>query len=830
MKMPLRIYIIIIFFLLSSACPLNAKQTGLGNSIRIGIFPLEPLNFLDQDNKAQGLYPDLIREIAKLEDIKIEFTPCSWGECMEYISSGKIDLITTIAWSSEREKTIDYNKEPIVDIWGEVFIRPGAKINTILDLAGKRVAIAKKDINGVNFMNTAEQFRVKVEIVELSTHDEIFNAIQNKTIDAGIAPQHFGLRHGKEHGVVGTSIMFSPFSVFLGAKKGKQTQLLNRIDFHLANWKSDKDSFYYQRVAFWMGGEKFEKEILPDWLRAFLGVILFGGILLLFFIYTLNKTVKSRTKDLLAANTDLKTKTEQLKLSEQKLAKKHAEFLAIFNSITDAIVFVNLDRCIVMINPALVLMMGYKQQEIVGKTTKLFYANPEDYHQQGKIRYNLNANVSSPIYEIEYRRKNGTVFLSENLGVPVKNQDGDNIGFLAVIRDITDRKMAEEEKASLEEQLQQAQKMEAIGTLAGGIAHDFNNILAAIFGYTELAIQDTPEGSSIAEHLSKVLEASNRAKGLVQQILAFSRQSDPECIQLQLADLVADAMKMIRPSLPTTIEIILDIDPSIGLICADQTQIHQILMNLCTNAFHAMEDSGGRLDISLKETTLSRADLLHEPNANAGTYVKLSICDSGPGMAPEIKNRIFDPYFTTKPTGKGTGMGLAIVHGIVKRYGGFISFYSEPGEGTAFHVFFPVVEKKAHTEEESIDCIPKGTERVLFIDDEEILTTMGKNMLERRGYEVTVKNSSLDALETFQNNPDLFDVIITDQTMPFMTGGELATRMMQIRPDIPIILCTGYSTIISEEKAKSMGIREFALKPLAEKDFAKLLRKVLDAS
>ncbi len=251
-------------------------------------------------------------------------------------------------------------------------------------------------------------------------------------------------------------------------------------------------------------------------------------------------------------------------------------------------------------------------------------------------------------------------------------------------------------------------------------------------------------------------------------------------------------------------------------------------MNLCTNAFHAMEETGGKLDISLKETILSAEDLAHEAGAEAGTFVQLSICDSGPGIAPDIKDKIFDPYFTTKETGKGTGMGLSIIHGIVKRYGGFITLYSELREGTAFHVFLPVIGKDALPETETVKQIVGGKERVLFIDDEEILASMGKDMLERLGYHVTVRMSSLEALETFQNHPDHFDLVITDQTMPGMTGVDIARRMLQIRPDVPIILCSGYSSVISEDKAKSMGIREFAMKPLSKKDISQLIRKVLD--
>lgn len=414
--------------------------------------------------------------------------------------------------------------------------------------------------------------------------------------------------------------------------------------------------------------------------------------------------------------------------------------------------------------------------------------------------------------------------------VPVNDNNGRIEYIIIVSIDTTERHKAENEKANLENRLNHAQKMEAMGTLAGGIAHDFNNILAAILGYAEMARDDCQPGTTVAEDLDKVLEGGNRAKDLVQQILAFSRQSEMERIPLQPASVTKEAIKMLRPSLPTTIEINQDIPPATGLILADPTQIHQILMNLCTNAFHAMEETGGKLDISLKEVSLCSEDLIHEPDVEPGTFVQLSISDSGPGITPDIKIKIFDPYFTTKETGKGTGMGLAIVHGIVKSYGGFISLYSEPGEGTAFHVFIPVVEKELLPKIKDVDPIPIGSDRILFIDDEEILAEMGKSMLERLGYHVTVRNNSIEALETFQNQPEQFDLVITDQTMPGMTGADLARRMMQIKPEIPIILCTGYSTTISEEKAKSMGIKEFALKPLSKKDIAVLIRKVLDNS
>ncbi|MCP3891928.1 MAG: response regulator [Desulfobulbaceae bacterium] len=431
-------------------------------------------------------------------------------------------------------------------------------------------------------------------------------------------------------------------------------------------------------------------------------------------------------------------------------------------------------------------------------------------------------------YEFPFTTADGRRVWIRTVAKPILN-NGKIVKVLGNIIDITEQKQGEKEKKYLESRLHQSQKMEAIGTLAGGIAHDFNNILSAILGYAEMAKDECQPGSTISNDLAEVLEAGNRAKKLVSQILEFSRQDDTERMPLEPANIVNKTIKLLRPSLPATIEINQNITPKTGLIFANPTQVHQILMNLCTNAFHAMEMTGGTLDISLKEMTLSREDLVHEPDVVEGTFIQISIGDSGQGVSPMVKDKIFNPFFTTKEVGKGTGMGLSIAHGIVKSYGGFISLYSELGEGAVFHVFLPVIETEVLPANEISDQIPTGKERILFVDDEEILAKMGKTMLERLGYHVTVRQNSLEALKTFQDQLDQVDLVITDQTMPGMTGSDLSRRMLQIRPDIPIILCTGYSTIISEEKAKSMGIKAFALKPLAKKDIAKLIRKVLDA-
>jgi PAS domain S-box-containing protein len=395
---------------------------------------------------------------------------------------------------------------------------------------------------------------------------------------------------------------------------------------------------------------------------------------------------------------------------------------------------------------------------------------------------------------------------------------------------VIESKKAEEERKKMDVQLQQAQKMEAIGILAGGIAHDFNNILGAIIGYAEMIRDDFPVGSVGVHDINQVLKAGNRAKDLVKQILAFSRQIDANKIPMQLATIVNEAVKLLRASLPSTISITQDIDPAAGVILADPGQIHQIVMNFCTNAFHAMEIQGGNLTISLRKKVLTKEDLHNSPHMQPGNFIQLSFRDTGTGIAPEIRNKIFDPYFTTKERGKGTGMGLAIAHGIVQSYGGSIVCESWPQEGTLFNIILPTVEDEALQVIESTEVVPLGNERILLVDDEEILIEMGQNMLERLGYKVTARINSIEALTTFQNQPDDFDLIITDQTMLGLTGVDLARRILRIRPGIPIILCTGYSSIISEEKARSMGIKGFIMKPMAKKDIAELIRLTLDGN
>ncbi len=386
---------------------------------------------------------------------------------------------------------------------------------------------------------------------------------------------------------------------------------------------------------------------------------------------------------------------------------------------------------------------------------------------------------------------------------------------------------AEKEKAELTRQLNQAQKMEAIGTLAGGIAHDFNNILSGIIGYTEITKMKNTQ-PVLNRYLDQVLCACDRAKNLVAQILTFSRVTELERRPVDISSITRETVKLLRATIPSTIEIRCRSSSEIHAVLADPTQIHQVLINLCTNAAHAMREKGGVLEIDLQNVEITPEMTKARLAVSPGTYVMLTVSDTGVGIAPEFMYRIFDPFFTTKEKGEGTGLGLSVVYGIVKEFEGSITVESEPGVGTTFKVCLPAITHLAEVGPEPGEPMVGGRERILFVDDEAILMEMGCDILGELGYRVTGVTSSSEALELFRAQPDQFDLVMTDMTMPGMTGAELSQEILQIRADLPIILCTGLSEMINEEKAKAMGIREFAMKPLSLRNIAQLTRKALE--
>jgi len=465
--------------------------------------------------------------------------------------------------------------------------------------------------------------------------------------------------------------------------------------------------------------------------------------------------------------------------------------------------------------------------------TKDFCLIPQDVRElypQAENLTDLKANgyVGIPIRDSQNKVVGTLCALSrQKLIPPPRTKEVMHMMAVKSAAEIQRQRMARE-KEDIESQLHQAQKMEAMGTLAGGIAHDFNNILGSIMGFTELTLQSIPRDSQEYYNLDQVLRAGERARDLVKQILVFSRRAAQEKRPLQASSIIKETLKLLRASLPTTIEIKEDLAAPAATVLADPTQFNQILMNLGANAAHAMRENGGLLEVKLQEVSLDHSDLLQHPELTPGPYVMLSVSDTGQGMDQETMGRIFDPFFTTKEVGEGTGMGLAVVHGIVKSGGGEITVASRPAEGTTFTILLPKITGEVAPAAAVLPPLPTGHESILFVDDEKMLADLTREMLKKLGYEVVAQTSSLEALKFFQAQPEKFDLVITDQTMPHMTGMQLAQECRHLRPDIPIILCTGFSEKVSLANVKAAGINDLLMKPFVMRNLAATIRKVLE--
>ena len=540
------------------------------------------------------------------------------------------------------------------------------------------------------------------------------------------------------------------------------------------------------------------------------------------------KKIAERTGNLYLRETEELSKIiTRLKQAETSLMKSERKLRNIIEHSNELYYLHDTDHNLTYVSPQSTDFFGYTPDETKVKWMELMTSNPINQAGFEITQKAIQTGEKQKPYILEGRRQDGKSILLEIEESPILDQNGKTVLIAGAARDVTDRKCAEEEKEKLETQLRQSQKMEAVGTMAGGIAHDFNNILSIILGNTELAIRDVPEWHPVKESLDEVRKACLRAKDVIRQLLSFSRKSEMQLRPLDISVILRESLKLIRSSLPSYVEIQQNFDEDIWTTLADPTQINQILINLSTNAADAIESAGGILSVSLENVEIARKD--PELNLEPGRYVKIRISDTGVGISAEDMERIFDPYYTTKNVGKGTGMGLAVVHSIVETHNGRINVSSTPGKGTTFEIFLCSVDEAPIAEAQENETLLHGRETILFVDDEESIVKLNRVRLERLGYQVIGTADPLEALELFRHNSIQFDLVITDMTMPNMTGDRLAAEIMKIRPDIPIILCTGFSGRISEELALEKGIRAFVVKPLEVKELVETVRNILDS-
>lgn len=519
----------------------------------------------------------------------------------------------------------------------------------------------------------------------------------------------------------------------------------------------------------------------------------------------------------------LDKKIRELEQEHNKLKQSEEKYRRLVEALRENYIFYTHDTngVFTYVSPSVTTVLGYSQEDFLCHYTE--YLVNKDLNEWTK--YHTEQAISGkkqPLFELQILHKDGSIRLLEITEEAIFDKDGNVVAVEGIANDITKKK-------HLENKLRQVQKMEAIGTLAGGIAHDFNNILMGILGYCEIVKLKVATDSPVQNDIDQIINASNRAKDIVRQILTFSRQTEQGKKPVMVQYILKEALKLLRSSIPTTINFQPEIYPNCGAVLADPSQIHQVIMNLCTNAYHAMREHGGILAVKLSEIEVDDTYYLSPLDLKPGTYVKLEISDTGVGIEKHILEKIFDPYFTTKGKGEGTGLGLAIVHGIVKALDGHITVYSEPGKGSCFSVYLPQVEAQKTTfEEKNKKAYIGGDEHILLVDDEKQILELEKTILKGLGYQVTFLSDPFEALKFFKSDPAAIDLVITDMTMPGMSGANLAKNLIDIRDNIPIILCTGFSEVINEKKAKSLGIRRYIMKPVITHELTTIIREVLD--
>ncbi|MFH2091512.1 MAG: ATP-binding protein [Pseudomonadota bacterium] len=547
----------------------------------------------------------------------------------------------------------------------------------------------------------------------------------------------------------------------------------------------------------------------------------------------LKKLVSERTWKLELSNIEMQKEINERKKIAKELEESKLFVQRILETTPNLIYIYDLvEKKTVFSNKNITKVMGYDKQQLqeMGPCVMGTLIHPDDFPAVASHHQQLSDAKDNTVLEISYRilHADGSWRWMSCRDLPFsRSDDGQVIRILGIAHDITQEIESQKTKLKLESQLRQSHKMEAIGTMAGGIAHDFNNILGIILGNTELALDDLPQWSPANESLMEIKQASLRAKEIIQQLLSFTRKTNQKKTVLPVKDLVTETIRLLRASIPATIDLKTQIQEDAGFIEADSTLIHQVLINLCTNAVHAMKN-GGSLEIDVSTTQIETQTSMVNRTLTPGDYIKLTVSDTGTGIQKEIQDKIFDPYFTTKEVGKGTGMGLAVVHGIVDNHNGAISIYSEPDRGTCVHVFLPksaLPQEKPHV---SATAHPEGNETILFVDDEISLTLLICQTLTRLGYHVETCTDPFKAFALFSSDPAHFDLVITDMTMPGMTGDQLAQKILNIKKDIPIILCSGFSKILTQEQAQKIGVNHYLEKPFDKNQLARAVRNAID--
>ncbi len=794
--------------------------------IRVGVFEFEPLSTVKYSENKKAFFIDILEGIADIEEWNLQYIPNTYNKCLSDLENGVTDLVVAASYDEELLDKFRYTQETVISTWATVFTAEKKGIQSLLDLNGISVGVVGDDPYNRALRASLKKLNIKTSLVEMKTSKDVFEAIENGWVDAGVVDRLFGHIHRTEYDLFKTPLIFSPVELRYVCLKGSNSEILNILDYHLSNQKNDENSFYYKTLNATLAG--FDKSRIPHWV---LPVLLFSFLILLMLLgisVILRRQVKVKTEELLQKNQKLMNEERMRSYAEIALRRSHDLLNSVFNSMHDGMIIFesNFDN-IVEVNPAVIIILKYTLEEF--QMISLKELNPE-FARDGKYHKNIIYQMKKRGYyttECNLKKKDGKVIPFEIVITACSSEDKNDETRVMILRDVSDRVALRESQRWI----RQAQKLEAIGTLAGGIAHDFNNLLMPIMGYTEMLGRSISKETTQYRYVEQVRKATLRARDLVSQILAFSRQKETEPISICLSAIIKEALKLLRATLPSTINIKTEFEDEKIRVYVDPTQIHQVIMNLCTNALHSMKGTVGTLKITVKQHEGEFSGWQPDSQSNMeGNFILMSVKDTGVGIKPEILDRVFEPFFTTKKQGEGTGMGLAVVHGIIRSAGGMISVDTEIGMGTCINAYLPLCDEPVPVTGITIEKKEqKGNlERILYIDDEEMITELAEEVLTEMNYRVTAITDSRSALSLLKEDPYAFDLIITDQTMPELTGVELSREVLNMRPELPIILCTGYSEQSIVDQAKNIGIREYITKPVLSENLVQIIDNLMN--
>jgi len=931
MSLTKKFLIFALFYIFVFIFPAVLQANEPPTRVRVGVYENRPQVYTDEHGRITGIYVDLINYIGRAENWDIEFVKGTWEECLERLDAGKIDILTSIAFTQERAKKYAFSQKAVFVNWGQVFVK-SPLIEGFPDLEGKKIAVIKQDIYKDAVQDLLTKFEIQTAYIEVDEYEDAFISVKEGRADAAVVNRLFGALFKETYDLRETAMIFHPSMLHFAfpIRSPKTPVLKGRIDDQLTRLKEDKSSYYHQIIAHYMSLPERTAGITPRVKRVFFALAGFFLTLILMILY-MRKEIQKQTRwikeneqrlamalqgtnaglwdwdlhtNVLTINEiwahllgyepeeltpvtietwerlthpeDLKRARKALmihfkdetvpydleirmqhkdghwvwlmnrgkvvsrtktghplrmigthvditpwKEAENALLSSEKRYRSLFEN--NHAIMLLLDPTngqIVEANPAACHFYGWPREQLVSMNIGEINTLSHDEIMQ---EMNMARFFKKNYFEFRHRLADGTIKDVEVYSGLIHFEERELL--YSIIHDVSEKKEMEREKEKLETQLRRSQRLETIGTLTGGIAHDFNNILLPIIGYSEMILQKT-EDKKIRDYLDSILSGAHRAKDLVRQLLTFSRQTEHVKTPTDICGIIHDSVHMLRSLSPSTISIELDLPSTCKSIMADRTQLHQVIVNLCTNATHAMEPDGGTLRLAVDYRLFkSKEDCPVKGLESGKEYLVLSASDTGQGMDEETMEHIFEPFFTTKSMDKGTGMGLSIVHGIVTSHNGFIQAQSTPGKGSVFILYFPVVDAIAPTPEEKIIAIQGGDEHILLVDDEETITLMLKEALTKLGYRVTSFIQSKEALVAIQNNPSRFNLLITDLTMPEMSGVELAQEARKINRNIPVIIMTGYGNPPDEYLSRSL-FKYMIKKPFELHELTDIIREM----